>query len=63
MTQVDCPNGSQVRDQGSPRTSNQLCTQAMIQAAVLGRDDIHGDFMAGVIQTHPLFQHAKGTDR
>jgi len=49
--------------QGSPRTINQLCTQAMIQAAVLGRDEIHGDFMAGVIQTHPLFQHGKGTDR
>jgi type II secretory pathway predicted ATPase ExeA len=41
---------------GRPRSINQLATQALIQAAVHGRDDIDGDFMATLIQGHPLYQ-------
>lgn len=40
---------------GMPRYINQLATQALIQAAVIGRDAIDGDFMAGVINGHPLY--------
>jgi len=42
--------------QGRPRNINQLATQALIQAAVRGRDQIDGDFMGGVIKAHPLYQ-------
>jgi type II secretory pathway predicted ATPase ExeA len=42
--------------QGRPRGINQLAMQALIQAAVLGRDSIDGDFMAHLIAAHPLYQ-------
>ncbi len=41
---------------GKPRNINQLATQALIQAAVLGRDTIDGDFVSGIIKDHPLYQ-------
>jgi type II secretory pathway predicted ATPase ExeA len=44
---------------GRPRAINQLAMQAFIQAAVLGRDTIDGDFMAHLITTHPLYQAAQ----
>ena len=40
--------------QGRPRSINQLALQSLIQAAVEGRDQIDGDFMAGQIAAHPL---------
>jgi type II secretory pathway predicted ATPase ExeA len=43
---------------GRPRAINQLAMQAFIQAAVLGRDTVDGDFMAHLIATHPLYQAA-----
>ena len=48
---------------GTPRLINQLCLQALIQAAVLGRVAIDGDFMAKVIKGHPLFQNGRGGGR
>ena len=48
---------------GRPRSINQLAVQALIQAAVHGRDEIDGDFMKGLIQTHPLFQTSMGGGR
>jgi len=48
---------------GTPRLINQLCLQALIQAAVLGRIAIDGDFMASVIKAHPLFQNGRGGRR
>lgn len=42
--------------QGKPRSINQLALQAMIQAAVAGRDTIDGDFMAHLLRQHPLYQ-------
>lgn len=46
---------------GRPRSINQLALQALILAAVRGRDDISGDFVKNMIQAHPLFQgHAGG---
>lgn len=45
---------------GRPRSINQLATQALIQAAVQGRDEIDGDFMRALIQSHPLFQGTPG---
>jgi type II secretory pathway predicted ATPase ExeA len=41
---------------GRPRAINQLAMQALIQAAVLGRDTVDGDFMAHLIAAHPLYQ-------
>jgi len=41
---------------GRPRAINQLAVQALIQAAVIGRDTIDGDFMAHLIAAHPLYQ-------
>jgi type II secretory pathway predicted ATPase ExeA len=41
---------------GRPRAINQLAMQALIQAAVLGRDTVDGDFMAHLITAHPLYQ-------
>ena len=40
--------------QGIPRTINQVALQAMIQAAVEGRDVIDGRFMVATIAAHPL---------
>ena len=48
---------------GTPRLINQLCLQALIQAAVLGRVAVDGDFMAKVIKGHPLFQNGRGGGR
>ncbi len=48
---------------GTPRLINQLCLQALIQAAVLGRVAVDGDFMAKVIKAHPLFQNGRGGGR
>lgn len=45
---------------GRPRNINQLAIQALIQAAVQGRDSIEGDFMAHLIATHPLYQNRAG---
>jgi type II secretory pathway predicted ATPase ExeA len=42
--------------QGRPRNINQLAIQALIQAAVHGRDTVDGDFMSHLIATHPLYQ-------
>lgn len=42
--------------QGRPRSINQLALQSLIQAAVEGRDQIDGDFMAGQIAAHPLYE-------
>lgn len=42
--------------QGKPRQINQLAMQALIQAAVMGRDQIDGQFMQTMIQAHPLYQ-------
>lgn len=41
---------------GRPRAINQLATQALIHAVVLGRDSIDGDFMNHLIASHPLYQ-------
>lgn len=48
---------------GRPRSINQLATQAMIQAAVMGRDEIEGDFMKRIIKAHPLYQATSGAGR
>lgn len=48
---------------GRPRSINQLATQALIQAAVLGRTAIDGDFMASLIAAHPLYQTPPGGAR
>jgi type II secretory pathway predicted ATPase ExeA len=45
--------------QGRPRGINQLATQALIRAAVMGRDEIDGDFMGAVIAAHPIYQSTK----
>lgn len=41
---------------GRPRSINQLATQALIQATVLGRDVIDADFMKILISTHPFYE-------
>jgi hypothetical protein len=41
---------------GRPRSINQLATQALIHAVVLGRESIDGDFMNHAIASHPLYQ-------
>ena len=40
---------------GRPRTINQLALQALIHAAVEGRDNIDGAFIAAQIAAHPLY--------
>lgn len=47
--------------QGRPRSINQLATQALIQAAVQGRDTIDGRFMSELIGSHPLYQSTSST--
>ena len=42
--------------QGRPRSINQLATQALIQAVVLGRDHIDGDLTKILIDTHPFYR-------
>lgn len=49
--------------QGKPRTINQIAQQAMIAAAVAGRDIIDGDFLGNVLAAHPLFPHAGMAER
>ena len=41
--------------QGVPRAINQLGLQALIYAAVHGRDAVDGDTMKRVIHAHPLY--------
>src|SRR5262249_50001335 len=41
---------------GRPRAINQLATQALIQAVVLGRDTLDGEFVSHLIGAHPLYQ-------
>jgi type II secretory pathway predicted ATPase ExeA len=48
---------------GRPRNINQLATQGLIQSAVLGRDQVDGDFMAAIITAHPLYQSPAGGKR
>ena len=43
---------------GKPRNINQIATQALIQAAVHGRDLIDGEFVATIIKDHPLYLNA-----
>jgi type II secretory pathway predicted ATPase ExeA len=43
---------------GRPRSINQIATQALIQAVVLGRESIDGDFVSHLIAAHPLYQQA-----
>lgn len=45
---------------GKPRNINQLALQALIHAAVQGRDSIDGDFVASIIKDHPLYQASVG---
>ena len=45
--------------QGRPRAINQLATQALILAAVNGRDTIDGNFMTQLIGAHPLYQNLR----
>ena len=45
---------------GKPRYINQLSVQALIQAAVMGREKINGSFMAEQISNHPFYQHSPG---
>ena len=33
----------------------------MIQAAVAGKDEINGEFLANMIQSHPLYQATGAT--
>ncbi len=40
---------------GAPRLVNQLAIQALIQAAVKGRDEIDGQFLHDLIASHPLY--------
>ncbi len=42
--------------QGRPRSINQLAVQALIQAAVTGRDSIDGGHMSSLIAAHPFYQ-------
>jgi type II secretory pathway predicted ATPase ExeA len=42
--------------QGRPRSINQLATQALIQAVVLGRESIDGEFVSHLVAAHPLYQ-------
>lgn len=40
---------------GTPRSINQLALQALIQAAVEGRDAIDAEFVEDVVNAHPLY--------
>lgn len=40
---------------GRPRLINQLATQALVEAAVRGLDDVDGAFIGKVIGAHPLY--------
>ena len=44
--------------QGVPRAINQLGLQALIYAAVHGRDAVDGSVMQRVIHAHPLYRRA-----
>ena len=46
--------------QGRPRAINQLAIQALIQTAILGRNNIGETFMKNLIAAHPLFQNTGG---
>ncbi len=41
--------------EGAPRRVNQLAVQALIHAAVKGRDELDGRFLVDLITHHPLF--------
>lgn len=43
---------------GTPRSINQIALQALIQAAVEGRDALDGGFVEDVINAHPLYTGA-----
>ena len=45
---------------GRPRNINQIATQVLIKAAVNGKDNIDGSFVAHQIATHPLLQKGHG---
>jgi type II secretory pathway predicted ATPase ExeA len=47
--------------QGRPRSINQLALQTLIQAAVQGRDNIDGAFVAAQIAAHPLYEATAAT--
>lgn len=46
--------------QGKPRSINQLCLQALVQAVVRGLDRVDTKFMTSQINAHPLYQSASG---
>lgn len=46
---------------GRPRLINQLALQALIRAAVIGREHIDGEFMAKEIAAHPLYHVASSS--
>lgn len=46
--------------QGRPRQINQLAVQALIEAAVAGRETLDGAFMKHVIASHPLYHATDG---
>ena len=46
--------------QGRPRQINQLALQALIEAAVAGRESIDGAFIKHVIAAHPLYHATDG---
>lgn len=47
---------------GKPRSINQLCIGALIQAALRGRDTIDGPFLKAFVADHPLFQNQGVTE-
>lgn len=47
--------------QGRPRAINQLALQALIQATVVGRDNIDADFVNAQISAHPFFEPSAGS--
>jgi type II secretory pathway predicted ATPase ExeA len=46
--------------QGRPRSINQLALQSLIQAAVEGRDQLDGGYLAAQIAAHPLYDGVGG---
>lgn len=46
--------------QGKPRSINQLCLQALVQAVVRGLDRVDTKFMTSQINAHPLYQSTSG---
>ncbi len=48
---------------GKPRSVNQLCLQALVQAVVQGLDRVDGKFMGSQIAAHPLYQTSPGGSR